>query len=159
MDDHDELEDLRDILEPPRTLALKIAGVEYVVQPCSAADGLRMEVLLSEFNSKTAKLPLSDFWRLTLGDTLVKLEEGARKDEVTRCAWTAFYWHLGHEEMARQQWRVTSTAAADDDAGKATAPTATPKKKSATRSRSTAGATTTRSQASTSGTKTPQGRS
>lgn len=156
MDDNDDdLGDLRDILEPPETLALKIAGVEYVVQPCTARDGLRMEVLLAEFNANTSTIPLGDFWKLTLGDTLVKLEEGARRDEVTRCAWTAFYWHLGHKDMARRQWRANLMAEPDDDAGKAAAPTATPKKKSATRSRSTAGATTTRSRASTNATKVP----
>lgn len=147
----DDLQDLRDLLDPPKALILRIAGVEYEVQPCSAADYLKMQLLLADFQADRNTIPMAEFYKLTLGDALPKLEEGVRRIELSRCAWTAFYWHLEAEEVARKTW--AGVVAEESDSGKAEAPTAAPKKKTATRSSSTAGAPTTRSRASGKATK------
>lgn len=154
-----ELGELRDFIAP-ESLALVIGGNTYEVPLCKADDWARMQVVRDELidQGDDFAIKLGDLWDMTLGDARHQMfNNGVRQGEVNRAAWTAFYWHLGFEDMARTVWaggeqQDTTADDAEDVAGKAQAP-ASAKTKPATRSRRTAGATTTRSAASTSGTK------
>lgn len=145
----DDLPDLRELITPP-TLTLRIGGVAYEVEACSALNGAKIQVFRADlvaFNNGDTERPMpsnDEFWDMTLAGVRQQMYDGGvRAAEITRSAWTAFYWHLDLPEAAQKHWT--------GEAGKATAPetTKTPVKKprptkKPTRSRGTAGAHATR---------------
>lgn len=106
-----ELPELRDIM-PAETLALVIAGNTYVIEACSARDFQAMGVVLDQLRTAesgaTLAVTTTELQELALGSTRQQMVDGGLTyAELTRSAWTAFYWHLGLEEAARGMWRGT----------------------------------------------------
>jgi hypothetical protein len=106
-----ELPELRDIM-PLETLGLVIDGTTYVVEPAMGAAHRKMSDILQQLRTAEPdtllEITTDELQELTLGPARQQMIQGqVRYPEMTRSAWTAFYWHLELEEVARDVWRGT----------------------------------------------------
>jgi hypothetical protein len=107
-------QDLRELLSP-KTLPLPIGGIIYTIEQCTAEDWLWMHergdelaALIGIGNKPTGDVqftPADEFYKRALGPVFGKMvaDEVAGR-ELSIAAYTAFFWHLGSEELAEQVW-------------------------------------------------------